>query len=433
MDCLHNLEAEKALLGCALNDYAAAQQVAAAPEELFADPVCQATHRAIKRLVAKGKTPDLVTVDAEVQVDFCDTAALVAMLQAGVAPAMAPQYEAMLQEARARRTLMALGERLLRDATNPGASVAALEAEGLETLRGAAGSPESAGMAEVMHALFDSINGDKARRMQVGIANLDALTGGVQPGQLVYIGARPGVGKTALGLAMAMHIARHSGPVLLVSLEMGLEELGARMMAAESGVDLDKLSTGRMTLDDHEAITPWYAELAKLPIRITYKAATPLQVRREAVRMQARGGLKLVVVDYIQLMRGDGRYGSRYEEISAISRELKLMAMDLQVPVISMCQLNRQSEKGFGRAQKSPPSMAEARDSGALEQDANVFITLYEPEEPDSDGPDWQAYHRFAASGMAWQVLHVEKNRQGRTGKIDVGFDKPHMRYRCLK
>ena len=145
--------------------------------------------------------------------------------------------------------------------------------------------------------------------------------------------------------------------------------------------------------------------------------------------MQARGGLKMIVVDYVQLMSGDGRGKSRYEEITSISRELKLLAMDLDVPILAMCQLNRQSEGIQGRVKKTEPSMAEARDSGALEQDANVFLTLYEPEEPEQQGEAWQLYHLCQANGMAWQVLKVEKNRQGRTGRLNVAFDKAHMRY----
>lgn len=432
MDCLRNLDAEQAMLGAAMNDYAAAQEVAALPEGLFSDPRNQAVHRAVKRLVAEGKVPDLVTMDAEVQCDFADTAYLAALLQAGIIPSAARQYAALLRDAAARRSLLTLAQKIIADAANPAASVSALRSAAMETFRGSEPTPESADMRKTMQALSDSLDSGKSGRMQVGIPDFDRLTGGVQPGQLIYIGARPGVGKTALGLSMAKHIAEHSGPVLAVSLEMGLEEIGARLMASVSGVDLDKLSTGRMRLTDYETITPHYQPLSDLPLRIATHAATPLQVRQEAMRMQSSVGLRLVLVDYVQLMRGDGRYSSRYEEVSDISRELKLMAMDLHVPVIAMCQLNRQSEKGFGRTARSAPSMAEARDSGALEQDANVFITLYEPDDPEQMGDDWYLYNVFKTNGMTWQVLTVEKNRQGRTGRINVGFDKPYMRYKCL-
>lgn len=429
MDCLHNLEAEKALLGAAINDALVAQEVASLPDELFTTPLTQATHRAVKRLTAAGKVPDLVTLDAEVQCDFSDTAALIEMQQAGWSVAQAGQHEALLMEAMRRRKLCELAERILHDAPNPGASLTALEAESLTALQAPDSAAESASMEDAALALAKELDSGAKGRTQTGVADYDLLTGGVKGGQLIYLGARPGIGKTALGLAMAAHVAAHSGPVLLVSLEMGEAEIAARLMAAQSGVDLDKLSTGRMQPEDYDAIAPHYGSISALPMRISRRARTPLQIRREAVRMQARGGLKMIVVDYVQLMSGDGRGKSRYEEITSISRELKLLAMDLDVPILAMCQLNRQSEGIQGRVKKTEPSMAEARDSGALEQDANVFLTLYEPEEPEQQGEAWQLYHLCQANGMAWQVLKVEKNRQGRTGRLNVAFDKAHMRY----
>lgn len=433
MDCMHNTDAEMALLGEAMNDGLVAAQVATLPETLFTDEKTKAVHRAIKRLTAKGKTPDLVTLDAEVQCDFSDTALLVDMQGRGWSVSLAGQHEALLAEAAKRRALVDMAQKVLSDAPNPGASVTALEAEAEKLLRKADAGEESEDMSAAVAALFDDLQTGGKDRLQTGVADFDTLTGGFAPGQLIYLAARPGVGKTAIGLSMAAHVARKSGAVLLVSLEMGLSEIAARLAAAETGVDLQKISTCKVGESDWEKIGAVAGNLANLPMRITCRAQTPLQVRREAVRMQARVGLKMIVIDYIQLMRGDGRYGSRYEEISAVSREMKSMAMELKVPILCMCQLNRQSEKGFGKAKKTEPSMAEARDSGALEQDANIFLTLYEPEEPEEQNDDWQKYHACVANGMAWQRLKVEKNRQGRTGVLDVAFDKAHMKYTCLR
>lgn len=430
LNCLRNLDAERAILGAAMQDASVAHRVAALPEALFTDALTKSAHKAIKRLVADGKTPDLVTVDAEMQSEYSDTAGVIAMQQAGFAPSMAGQYEAILCEAATRRTMQELGARLIKDATDPAIPTDTLIAATSAAAKGISTGETTLDMNDVMMALIESLDKSKQKRMQVGIAGFDDLTGGIMPKQLIYIGARPGVGKTALGLVMAMHVASHSGPVLMVSLEMGPDELGARMMAYSSGVDLDKLSTGRMSPDDYAKIAPWYGTLSKLPIRITDRATTPLQVRREAAKMQANGGLRLVVVDYVQLLSSDTRRSSRYEEVSEISRGLKLMAMDLQVPVIAMCQLNRKSENPFGKTTKAlPPSMAEARDSGALEQDANMFLTLYEPKKPDLQENELVKYSFYEERNLAWQVINIEKNRQGRTGRIDVGFDKPHMRY----
>jgi replicative DNA helicase len=142
----------------------------------------------------------------------------------------------------------------------------------------------------------------------------------------------------------------------------------------------------------------------------------------------------MVVVDYIQLMRSDGKRSSRYEEVSEISRELKLLAMDMGVPVLALTQFNRMSEAGQnGQARKRPPTMAEAQDSGSIEQDANLFIVQYAPGEPGENPRGRAAYEMCRGFGHEWQQLRIEKNRQGQTGIIDVGFDKAHMRFISLK
>ena len=141
----------------------------------------------------------------------------------------------------------------------------------------------------------------------------------------------------------------------------------------------------------------------------------------------------LVIVDYLQLVRADAKHSSRYEEVSEISRELKLLAMDLGVPVIALTQFNRSSEAGKnGQASKRAPTRAEAKDSGSIEQDANIFIVQYAPDSPGNDPYAQQAMQICEAKGWDWQQLIVEKNRQGRTGKINIGFDKAHMTFQNL-
>jgi replicative DNA helicase len=136
-------------------------------------------------------------------------------------------------------------------------------------------------------------------------------------------------------------------------------------------------------------------------------------------------------VDYLQLVRSDGKHTSRYEEVSEISRELKLLAMDLGVPVIALTQFNRMSEGGNG-TKKRAPTMAEAKDSGSIEHDANIFLVQWAPDDPGNDPYAKQAMQICEARGWEWQQLIVEKNRQGRTGLINIGFDKAHMTFQNL-
>lgn len=433
LDCLHNLDAEQAILGAAMQDMLVSQTVAGLPEGYFTDPRTQATHRAIKRIVAKGGTPDLPILDAETACDFQDTSYLVALMQQGFNVSAVRQYEALLAQAAKRRTMLNVAQTLIADAPNPAADADALEADALKQLQTSDTAAESTPLKDALIALYDKMQQGDQGRLYTGIADLDAMTGGFADSQLIYLAARPGVGKTAIGLSMASYIATHSGDVLVVSLEMDATEIAARALAAESGVDLEHIVTGKLTTEEWLKSSQVVGAMSQTKLHITCRASTPLQVRREAVRLKARGDLKLIVIDYVQLMHSDTRCNSRYEEITAISRDLKQLAMDLHIPVLSMCQLNRQSERGFGRAKRTEPIMADARDSGALEQDANLFLILHEPDEPeDQNSPDFQLFHLCRVNGYRWQKLKVEKNRQGRTGVINLGFDKPHMRYTCI-
>lgn len=433
MDAYINEDAEKSLIGLAMQDAIVAQEVAALPDGLFGLKQMQACQRGIMRLVKQGKNVDLVTLDAEVQCDFQDTALLMQCVQMGISPVMSRQYIAILAECAKRRELATLARKILQDVGNPGVSVAALQADCAAAAQSSTAVNDGVTMHEASLMLANSF--DKKDGVTCGIADLDVMLGGFKPGQLIYIGARPGVGKTSLAICMAKYVAEHGGGVLLVSLEMNPVEIAARFMANESGVDLQKISTGKMELEDFAQISPCYQALADLPVTIEERAVTPLQIRNAAAKMKAsKQGLSLIVVDYIQLMRADEKCGNRTEEVTQISRELKLMAMDLGVPLLCMTQFNRESEKGFGKSAKSEPDMSQARDSGAIEQDANVFLILHEPEEPqDANSDRWQLYHNCQANGLTWQTCRIRKNRNGATGLVHLGFDKPHMRYTCLK
>lgn len=434
MDVRRNPDAERALLGVAIADSLVSARVAGLPQDLFTDPGCRATQVAIQRLVKAGRKVDLVTLSAEVRKDIADPEPmLIAMQTAGFLPSMVGEYIALLEEANKRRVLYQAAVNVAAGTGDPGQTVEAMEAELSAAMRHMEGENSLMSMKQALTNLSESMDGVKTKRRQTGIADLDRLTGGMFPGQLVYIGARPGVGKSALGLAIAAHVARKGGRVLYVTLEMAAEEMAARIMADEGSVDLYGLTTGKLTPEDYQRIAPLWGELSTLPIWFDEKSRTPLQVRRAAVNLQSGGGLALVAVDYIQLLTGGGKYGNRYEEITAISRELKLMAMELGVPLVCMCQLNRSSEKGFGRAKRTEPSMAEARDSGAIEQDANLFLTLYQPKEPPEDPDGKELFQTFVQAGLSPMRIKVEKNRQGPTGVVNVGFDKPHMRFLCIR
>ena len=432
MDVMQNFDAERAILGLAMQDSACAQAVAAMEEGLWTDSAHRAVQRAIRRMVQRGDKIDLVSLCAECACDVQEPEAmLMDCLSRGISPVMMPQYESILQGCKRRRNLAAVSQEIAALCADPSADPEALSQRAASQLTQGAADCRAIDMPGALMQFVDAIDNAKTGRVYTGLAALDRLTGGLRGGKMVVLGARPGVGKTALALQMAVHAARHTGPVLLVSLEMDAAEIVSRMVAAESGVDLQALEAGELTDEQAKRASACYPAISALPIRMAQNTSTPMQVRREAMAMKHSGGLSMVVIDYLQLMRSDEKMKSRYEEVTAISREIKLLAMDLHVPILALSQFNRQSEGGYGK-KKSMPTMAEAKDSGAIEQDANLFLVQYAPEEPAEEGPDWQAYHMCKANGWEWQVLKVEKNRQGRTGAIPMAFDKARMNFKTI-
>lgn len=429
MNLLQNREAEVALVGAAMNSRECARKLAELPGDIFSQPETKAAHRAVQRLLSRGEQIDLITLEAETGKE-CECGGM--LMKAGIdgyTTSMWGQWLAILDDARRRRAVYAAAQEAMQAVISPGESPAIIAEKLAATAKVAETQQTTVGMVEAMAALMDTF-GTKRKACRTGIADLDRLTGGFRGGKLVVLGARPGVGKTALALAVAKHVSQHTGPVLVVSLEMDATEVMARLYASESGVDVQELESGDLSDASLEGIATYTPYVTSLPIRLAEKASTPMQIRREAQKMRENGGLEMIVVDYIQLMRTDGKHGSRYEEVSEISRELKLLAMDMGVPVLALTQFNRSSEAGKnGQATKRAPTMAEAKDSGSIEQDANVFIIQYAPDNPGIDPYAQHAVTVCDAKGWQWQQLIVAKNRQGRTGIIDVGFDRAHMRF----
>lgn len=240
--------------------------------------------------------------------------------------------------------------------------------------------------------------------LPTGFVDLDRLTGGLRPGQLVVLGARPAMGKSAAALGMALHVARTAGPVLFVSAEMGAGELGTRVLAG-GGVPSDRLLAGRLDDLDFARLEARRAELTGVPLMIDDSPGTTLLVIRGRARRQAaRGGLALLVVDYLQLIGAERRGTRREAEVAEISRGLKALARELSCPVLAVAQLNRGVEL---RADKRPV-LADLRESGQLEQDADLVLLLHRPAVYDLD-----------ADPRAAELI-VAKHRNGPTGVVQL-------------
>ncbi len=430
MNVLQNRDVEVALIGASLNSRECARKVAELPGDMFSHPDTQAAQKAVQRLLKAKSSIDLITLYAETEKEYPEPSMLVGAMAAGGLTSMFDQWVAIADDARRRRAILTTAQEVLQAVQSPAEDPVKLASQLAAGSKVVESEAKSIGMAEALAKMLETI-GDKRKACQTGISGFDYLTGGIRGGKLIIIGARPGIGKTALALDIGKHVAAHTGGVLVVSLEMSEEEIMARLYANESGVDVQELESGKLSDEAYATLAECGPRISQLPIRISTRCTTPMQIRQEAVRMQENGGLELVIVDYLQLVRADAKHSSRYEEVSEISRELKLMAMDLGVPVIALTQFNRMSEGGNG-TKKRAPTMAEAKDSGSIEQDANIFLVQYAPDDPGNDPYAKQAMQICNAQGWEWQQLIVEKNRQGRTGRINVGFDKAHMRFQNL-
>lgn len=270
-------------------------------------------------------------------------------------------------------------------------------------------------ISDVLNESFDRIeelnkSDGKLRGVSTGFTNLDNTLAGLQNSDLIVLAARPAMGKSTYALNVAHHVASKDGvPVGIFSLEMSQEQLVDRLLSAESGVDSWKLRTGNLNDTDFEKIGVAYGSLAEAPIFID---DTPMlnvmEIRTKARRIQNEHGLGLVVIDYLQLMSSQGKYSdNRVQEVSEISRGLKGLARELNVPVLALSQLSRTVES------RSPqiPQLADLRESGSIEQDADVVLFLYREDyyNPESDRENLAD-------------LFVKKHRNGPTGQVELYF-----------
>ncbi len=251
-----------------------------------------------------------------------------------------------------------------------------------------------------------------------GFTDLDQMTCGFQPSDLVIIAGRPSMGKTAFVLNIAEHIGLEERlPVAVFSLEMSREQLAMRMLSSVSGVDGNRLRRGFLSREDWPLLSRAAGKLAEAPIFIDDSAAcTVLEIRAKSRRLKAESGLALVIVDYLQLIRGRDRSESRQQEISEISRSLKSLAKELKVPVIALSQLSRAVESRGGDKR---PQLSDLRESGAIEQDADVVAFIFR-EDMYRDDADQQ-------QGVA-EVI-VRKQRNGPTGTVKLAFRKECTRF----
>ena len=260
--------------------------------------------------------------------------------------------------------------------------------------------------------------GRRLTGVPTGYLNLDNDTAGLQPGELIILAARPSMGKTSLALNIAENVALSGEPraVAIFSLEMSKESLLMRLLSSQGRVDAHKFRTGHLGHEDWAKIAEALARLGDAPLWIDDSASsTVMEMGAKARRLKRDKGLDLVIVDYLQLIAARGRFGNRNEEVSSISRSLKGLAKELKVPVLVLSQLTRAPER-----EDRKPQLADLRESGAIEQDADVVLFIHRPNFYKTDLPDEE---------RAESELIIAKQRNGPTGSLDFVFINRHTRF----
>ena len=252
-----------------------------------------------------------------------------------------------------------------------------------------------------------------------GFDEFDDITTGFQPSELIVIAGRPGMGKTAFCMNIAQHVAIQKNiPVALFSLEMSKSQLVQRVLCSEARVDAHNLRKGRLAESDWPTLSMAAGRLASAPIFIDDTAGiTCLEIKAKARRLKAQHNLGLVIIDYLQLITSSGRVENRQQEISEISRSLKGLARELNVPIIAVSQLSRAVEQRIERR----PRLSDLRESGAIEQDADLVVFLYREE-----------YYKAKTEKKGIAEVIISKQRNGPTGQIDLAFIKEYAKFENL-
>ncbi|HEY7114657.1 MAG TPA: replicative DNA helicase [Thermoanaerobaculia bacterium] len=427
-----NLEAERSVLGGILLDSTALSLVVPVlrQEDFFPD-----THRRIYRamleLYERSAEIDTLTLKEELDrsggVEKAGGSAYLASLVDAVPDvANVEHYARIVKEKSTLRRLIQAGQRLVRQGL--------AQEQGAEDLLGAA-------TGEIFDIAEDAVRGgftpigqivkhnldviEEARGRQgmlsglpTGFVELDRMTSGLQGTDLIIIAARPSVGKTSFALNVAQHVAFREGrSVGFFSLEMSKEQIGFRVLCSEADVDAKKVRDGFASREATVRLVTAQAKVAGANFFLDDGAALSVpEMRAKSQRLKREKGLDLIIVDYLQLMMGHGRFDNRTQEVSQISRGLKLLAKELRVPIIALSQLSRQPEQRKGELRK--PQLADLRDSGSIEQDADVVIFLYREELYDRD---------TERKGIADVI--IAKQRNGPTGDFPLVFLADHMTF----
>ncbi|MCL5095469.1 MAG: replicative DNA helicase [Patescibacteria group bacterium] len=425
----HDEQAELSILGALLIDKDAVVDVVEflRPEHFYKD-ANSLIYTAILSLFETHEPIDIVTVTAELKKHghfekIGGTSYLTELLNVVPTSAHAENYGRIVQDHYTRRSLISTAAQITQEAFNQEGEVRKIldQAEaGIFSIAQFHAKRDFMPVKDALAESFDRLDelhkkAGGMRGVPTGFNDLDNRLAGMQPSNLLILAARPGQGKTAFVLNIAQHITVDLKiPIGIFSLEMSKEELVDRLLVAQADVDAWKLKTGKLTDEDFGKLSEAMGQLAEAPLYIDdTPGANILEIRTKARRLQVQQNVQLLVVDYLQLIDSGRRFDNRVQEVSLISAALKNLARELKVPVLAVSQLSRAVESRGTRV----PQLADLRESGAIEQDADVVMFLYREEEPEKWGE------------QILTKLLIAKHRNGPLAEIDLLFRGDRIRF----
>jgi len=433
----HAIEAEMSLLGAMLIDpRVVGDVIQVVPTGAdFHRPAHGAIFDAMVQIWDRSATLDLVQLnqhllDKGVLEDVGGTSYLVELAESSPTAAHAQEYARLVRDKATLRELIRAAGEILADAQGtvhePQQVLESAEQRIFAIAQRRDGSRFSS-LQELLDQtlkVIDASEGKPFTGLPAGFAEFDEMTSGLQKGELVILAARPSMGKTALALNMMENVAAAGHPVAMFSLEMGRQQLVQRLLCAKGGIDSQRLRRNMLRKEDYRALLGACESLQSCRIWIDdTPGLTLLSMRSKARRLKEQHGVGAVFIDYLQLMSSGGRVESRQMEVSEISRGIKAMARELEVPVICLSQLNRLAEQREGHR----PRMSDLRESGSIEQDADVVLMLHREEYYHQGDDDWLEANP-EKRGLA--ELIVAKQRNGPTGVVRLTWDGRLTRFR---
>ncbi|MDD2701577.1 MAG: replicative DNA helicase [Sideroxydans sp.] len=422
----HSIEAEQSVIGAILleGDKALDRIEGVIVDADFYRQEHRLIFAALRKLSNSGGTIDVITAAEALEAAGSlertgGLAYLGGLAQNTPSAANIKRYAEIVKERAMQRQLMVLASEITANCSAPGADVSEIisQADAAMVQMLDAGTEEPVllydAMADAIADIDKRATGNRRSGLQTGVAEFDELTGGLEPGQLVIVAARPSVGKTAFALNVADHVTRQGETAAFFSLEMTKRELSQRLLALRASVSVTQMRSGNLSGDDWDRISACQGKADGERLFLIDRSAIGVAyVRAAARKIKRKHGLGLIVVDYLGLMKGEGQ--TRTQEIGSLSRGLKALAKELHVPIVALAQLNRATET----RQDKRPQLSDLRDSGEIEQDADIVAMLHR-EELHTAAPEWV--------GLA--ELITRKNRNGPLGHAFLRYLGEYMRF----